>query len=172
MTDWPTILRDYGPPVWRTAYRLLDHHADASDCFQRTFLAAVELAEREVVGNWPAVLRRLATARALDLLRSRYRDRRAEPLPDLTADERALDPLDSASRGELADRLRIALAEIDPTQASVFCLVQLDGLSNGDAAVAVGVTANHTGVLLHRARQALREKLSAFDPATDREVNR
>jgi RNA polymerase sigma-70 factor, ECF subfamily len=172
MTDWPTIIRDHGPLVWRTAYRLLDHHADASDCFQRTFLAAVELAEREVVGNWPAVLRRLTTARALDTLRSRYRERRAEPLPDLTTDDRAIDPLDVASAGELADRMRTALAEIDVIQATVFCLIHLDGLSNADAAEAVRVTANHAGVLLHRARQALREKLSQFDPARDREVNR
>lgn len=170
MTDWPTILRDHGPLVWRTAFRLLNRHADAEDCFQRTFLAAVELAGREAVRNWPAALGRLATARALEALRTRYREGRLAPLPEVA--DRPRDPLQSAAGGELAEQLRAALAAIDPAQAEVFCLIQLDGLSNGDAAAVVGVTANHAGVLLHRARQALREKLSEFDPAADREVNR
>jgi RNA polymerase sigma-70 factor (ECF subfamily) len=166
VTDWPTLLRDHGPLVWRTAFRLLNHRADAEDCFQRTFLAAVVLAGRETVRNWPAALRRLATARALEALRTRYREGRSEPLPEL--EERALDPLETAGAGELADQLRVALAAIDPTQAEVFCLVSLDGLSNQDAADELDVTANHAGVLLHRARQALRGKLVGFDPKVTR----
>ncbi len=166
MTDWPTILRDHGPLVWRTAFRLLNRHADAEDCFQRTFLAAVELAGREAVRNWPAALGRLATARALEALRTRYREGRPEPLPEVA--DRTRDPLQSAAGGELAEQLRAALAAIDPAQAEVFCLVCLDGLSNQDAADELGVTANHAGVLLHRARQALRDKLTAFDPKVTR----
>jgi RNA polymerase sigma-70 factor, ECF subfamily len=159
MTDWPTIVRDHGPAVWRTARRLLGHDADAADCFQQTFAAAVELDRREPVRHWPAALARLATARALDLLRKRKRSR-AEPL--------AADPPDRrppAAAGELADALRVALADLDPVQAELFCLVRLDGWANADAAAQVGVTANHAGVLLHRARAALRERLTAFDPA-------
>lgn len=168
MIDWPTTIRDHGPLVWRTAYRLLNDHADASDCFQRTFLAAVELAERENIRHWPGVLKRLATARALEMLRTRYRQRATEPLPDVAADRRLPDPFDTATHGELADSLRVALADLDPTLASVFCLVCLEGLSYGDAAVQLGVTANHAGVLLLRARHALRTKLSGFDPTVTR----
>ena len=169
MTDWPTILRDYGPLVWRTARRLLTHDADANDCFQRTFLSALEWAEKEPIRNWPAVLRRLATARALETLRSRYRNvRRSEPLPEAVTDPRAVDPIASAVRDELAERLRGALADIDPVQAEAFCLICLEDLTNREAADVLGVTSNHVGVLLHRARQALREKLTVFDPAVER----
>ena len=171
MTDWPTILRDYGPLVWRTARRLLTHDADANDCFQRTFLSALEWVEKEPIRNWPAALQRLATARALETLRSRYRNvRRNEPLPEAAADPQALDPIASAMRGELAERLRGALSGIDPVQAEAFCLICLDDLTNREAADVLGVTAGHAGVLLHRARQALREKLTAFDPAVERRV--
>lgn len=165
MTDWPELVRTHGPLVWRTAYRLLAHHADAADCFQRTFLSAVELAARQTVRHWPAVLVRLATARALEQLRQRYRNvGRCGSLPDDPPGPVA-DPLDAAAAGELADALRRALAVIDPAQAEVFCLVCVEGRSNADAAAHLRLTANHVGVLLYRARLALREKLKAFDPA-------
>ena len=77
---------------------------------------------------------------------------------------RSTAPIDLAAGGELAAALRVALSAIDPVQAEVFCLVCLEELSYPDAAAVLGVTANHAGVLLHRARAALRERLRAFDP--------
>jgi len=166
MTDWREVVRTHGPLVWQTAYRLLAHEADTADCFQQTFLAAVELAAGEPVRNWPALLRQLATARALEQIRRRVRARgRTEPLPAEPADCRAGEPLDSAAGGELADALRHALANIDPRQAEVFCLVALGGQSYSEAAEQLGMTANHVGVLLARARVALRDRLVVFDPS-------
>src|SRR5947208_1127290 len=108
--DWPAIVKDHGPLVWRTAYRLLNDHADAADCAQRAFLAAATAPGP--VRSWPGLLVRLTTARALEQLRTRYRTAgRSDPLPDLpTVDPRAADPLAAAAAGELADRLREALA--------------------------------------------------------------
>ena len=162
--DWSGIVKEFGPLVWRTAYRLLGNEADAADCFQRTFLSAVELSKVEAVRHWPGALKGLATARALEQLRQRHRDigRRSE-LPD-ASDARAGDPLDLAAAGELAVRLREALAAIDPNQAQVFCLICLEGLSYPEAAEELALTANHVGVLLSRARAALRERLATFDP--------
>ena len=166
MTDWPAIVRDYGPLVWRAAYRLVGNDADAADCFQQSFLAAVELSQNASVRHWPAVLRRLATARALDRLRRRTRSRnRFAPLPDAAVDRRIGDPFDRLAGGELADALRFALSEIDETRAAAFCLVALDDLSYPEAADALGVTPNHVGVLVHRARAELRSRLRAFAPA-------
>lgn len=167
MTDWTDIIRQHGPLVWRTAYRLLHHDPDARDCFQQTFLAAVEWDRRTPILDWPAALRRLATVRALDLLRARYRWRRNDPLPDGLPDLNFDDPLECAALGELADRLRHALASIDPAHGAAFSLVCLDGLSNGEAAEVLGVSANHVGVMLHRARHQLRLELLAFDPAAN-----
>ena len=45
--DWPAIAQEYASLVWKTAYRVLAHEADAADCFQETFVAAMELAQRE-----------------------------------------------------------------------------------------------------------------------------
>lgn len=167
MTDWNEIVRAHGPGVWRTAYRLLARDADAADCFQNAFVSAVELVATSPVRNWAALLRRLATARALELLRARYRGAaRASELGDeLPADPGAPDPIAAAMEGELADALRAALAGIDSRQAEVFCLVALEGFPNTRAAELLDTTPNNVAVLLHRARAALRQRLRAFDPA-------
>src|SRR5689334_22597674 len=113
MTDWSSIVQEHGPLVWRTAYRLLNREADAADCFQQTFLSAVEFAEKQTVRDWPALLRRLSTARAIEQLRIRYRSAaRNALLTDAEVDPSAPDPLAQAAGGELADRLRESLAAI------------------------------------------------------------
>jgi RNA polymerase sigma factor (sigma-70 family) len=154
----------------------LTQEADAADCFQRTFLAAVELAEREPVRHWPALLRRLATARALEQLRERMRQRArfaADVAVDRQVDQEATGPDAAAAACELADDLRVALSEIDSRQAEVFCLACLDECSYAEIGEQLGITANNVGVILNRAKAALRERLKAHDPANDlREMKR
>ena len=55
--------------AWTTAWRILGDAADAEDAVQDAFLDAVRLVRQGAVGDWGALLRRLATCRALDLLR-------------------------------------------------------------------------------------------------------
>src|SRR5262245_2372077 len=114
MTDWCEIMRQHGPLVLRAGLRLLGNEADTADCFQRTFLSALELARTQKIRNWPGVLKRLATARALEQLRQRFRETsRLCPLPrDPVPDDRMAAPVDVAAAGELAEKLREALAMI------------------------------------------------------------
>jgi RNA polymerase sigma-70 factor (ECF subfamily) len=167
MTDWSQIVAEHGPIVWKTARRLLSNEADAADCFQRTFIAAVEFSRQQPVRYWPALLQRLATSRALEQLRVRIRERNRQTAfdTDLPVNSRGSSPPESAQASELAERLRRALSEVDPRQAQVFCLSQLDGLSYEDVAAELDLTVNHVGVLLNRARAALKERLAAFAPA-------
>jgi outer membrane lipoprotein-sorting protein len=105
MTDWTEIVRQHGPVVWRTAYRLLNHDADAANCFQRTFVAALELSRREPIVHWPALLRRLATVRALDCLRQRRCESgRQASLPAACADRKAPAP----AFGQVVDNIKKA----------------------------------------------------------------
>jgi RNA polymerase sigma-70 factor, ECF subfamily len=73
MVDWAQIIDEHGKAVWRLLWRVLGDRADADECFQETFLAALKVSERQTVESWPALLRSLATARAMDRLRQRYR---------------------------------------------------------------------------------------------------
>lgn len=167
MTDWSRIVQEHGPMVWKTVRRLVDNEADGADCFQRTFVSALELSRTEAVRHWPGLLKRLAIARALECLRQRRRtaNRLTIMAVDSAIDRKGVGPVRAAEAGELAEQLRLALAEIDERQAQVFCLACLDDFSYQEIAEQIGITVNHVGVLLNRAKASLRERLQAFGPA-------
>jgi RNA polymerase sigma-70 factor (ECF subfamily) len=166
MTDWTAIVQQHGPLIWRTVYRLLGNEADAADSFQRTLVSAFTLSQREPIGNWPALLRSLAIARALECLRQRQRDAsRLTHYVDACVDRRNPVPDRAAEAAELAEHLRYALAELDARQAQVFCLACLEDQSYQQIADEFGITVNHVGVLLNRARANLRQLLQAHEPA-------
>src|SRR5262245_26492287 len=161
MPDWQDILSREGPAVWRTAYCLLGHHADADECFQETCLAALEVSRRQPVRYWRALLRRLATTQALNRLRDRYRRGRHERPADLSAvPGPAPTAAQAAEEAELAEELRQALTQLPQQQAEAFCLHALDGWSYRDVAEQLGLSIDAVGVLLHRARQRLRALLA------------
>jgi RNA polymerase sigma-70 factor (ECF subfamily) len=162
MPDWAAILSRDGPAVWQTAYRLLGNSADADECFQEACLAALAVSARETVRDWRALLQRLAAVRALNRLRQRYRRAGREGPGDLTALAGGEpSPLQGAEAAELAARLREALTGLPPQQAEAFCLHALDGWSYAEVADQLGVSVDHVGVMLHRARKQLRERLAA-----------
>ena len=167
MVDWSQVVQQHGPLVWTTVYRLLHHDADAADCFQRTFLSALVLSRTQTIRNWPGLLRRLGTARALETLRLRLRQaRRLRPLlAEVAVSSSTPEPDQAAAVSELSDHLRQALAQLDARQAQVFCLACLEGLSYADIADQLGLTVSHVGVLLNRARADLRERLRGHEPA-------
>jgi len=166
MYDWSKLVELHGAMVWQTAWRLVSNESDASDCFQKAFLSALELSRREPIANWRPLLKRLATARALDLLRERRRrSNRVGVLTEAEApDRRAIDPLSAVQEGELLENLREALADLDPRQGQAFCLACLEDLSYDEIAHELGITANYVGVLLNRAKAELRGKLRAHAP--------
>lgn len=161
MADLEAIISRDGPAVWRTAYRLLGNHADADDCFQETFLSALWVIRWEST-NPRALLQRIATARALDRLRLRYRAKGRETDAVEVHDLCGADPqpAQSAEAAELSERLRIALCELPPKQAQAFCLFHLEGLNYTQIATQLDASVNGVGVLLHRARARLRELLA------------
>ena len=164
MIDWPAISRDHGPLVWRTAYRLLSSSADAADCYQETFLSALDVSRRQEVRNWPGLLQRLATARALDILRRRRSRPDQASQSDETDWERVQsnvpDPSQHAQDVELMESLRAALTKLPPQQGEAFCLRELSGLSYEEIAEETGMSVDGVGVTLHRAKSRLRELLA------------
>lgn len=160
MTDWEELMRREGPAVWRSVYRLIRNRADADECFQETFLAALEVSRRQLVSNWPALLQRLAARRAIDRLRQRLRRRKREEVADLALAEATDDePSECAEAAELAGELCAAIARLPVRQAEVFCLHELGDWSYQQIAEHLGITVSAVGVSLHRARQKLQRHL-------------
>jgi RNA polymerase sigma-70 factor (ECF subfamily) len=161
--DWQVIINKHGPAVWRVAYRLLGNHADAADCFQETFVSALEFCRRQHVRNFSALLAQFATARAIDQLRRRFRRSNSKTnFADWAGVQSAnRDPAKQAQQQELAARLRESLTRLSPQEAQAFCLRYLNDMSYRQIAKALGIKTNAAGVLLHRARAKLRESFES-----------
>jgi RNA polymerase sigma factor (sigma-70 family) len=79
-------------------------------------------------------------------------------------DGKAVRPDQAAEANELAEQLRAALSRIDKRQAEVFCLGCVEELSYVEISDRMGISVSHVGVLLNRARAALRRELKAYQP--------
>ena len=159
--DWQIVIKKHGPAVWQTAYRLLGNHTDAADCFQETFVSALEVSQRQHVRSFSALLVQLATTRAIDRLRRRFRQSHSNADFANWAAVPSADPgpAQQAQNHELAAKLRKSLSQLPPQEAQVFCLRYLNDMSYRQIAKELGIETNATGVLLHRARAKLRDLL-------------
>ena len=98
---------------------------------------------------------------SIDLLRLRYRDRTlaGEAVNQLAQAPAADSPHRVAEGREIIAQFQEALTRLPADQVEVFCLRYFEQMPNQDIAVQLATSANRVGVLLHRAREALREAL-------------
>jgi len=159
VVDWQIIIEKHGLAVWQTAYKLLGNSTDAADCFQETFVSALELSRRQRIRSFSTLLVRLATTRAIDQLRRRFRRSQCNAAStELSAVPSANPgPVQMAQQRELIGRLRMALTQLPPAEAKVFCLRYLNDMSYRQIAKALDIKTNAAGVLLHRARAKLQK---------------
>ena len=172
MTDLNAIVEAHSDAVWRTAYRLLNNHEDALDCYQETFLTAKRLSCSDEIRHWRAMLQRIATRKALDVLRRRYRGEKAlGNLDRLSSGRSEVDAPDARCRGEeLRDQVRRALATLPTQQAEAFWLRHMEQLRPDEVAKLMGVETGHARVLVHRAAVRLRTLLGTTygpDPVSE-----
>lgn len=159
MRELTAVVEEHSAAVWRTAFRLLNNHQDALDCYQDTFAAALRLSEP--VEQWRPLLLRIATCKAVDQLRRRYQSQK------LTVQLHQLSPAQSHTPdagaelryAELQEQVRRALVELPPQQAEAFWLRHLEQLSPEEVARAMNLPAGNVRVLVHRAAARLRNLL-------------
>lgn len=165
MVDPGELVRRHGAMVWSTVCRLVGATTDAGDCYQEVFVAAIEVARREEVLSWEGMLRRLATVKALDVLRRRVKERARRGVAEIEAlaDRRSLPPGDHAERAELIDHLRWALGQVEAEQAEAFCLRHVSGMSHEDIGEQLGMTANAVGVMMHRVKAKVRQLMASSE---------
>jgi RNA polymerase sigma-70 factor (ECF subfamily) len=161
VADWDRIVREQGPLVYRTAWRILGHAADTEDVVQEVFLQAHQFVKTRAVRHWSGLLRRLAACRALDRLRQR---RSTLSLDGLDLPTNGEMPDEAAVSRELADRLRLSIAELPPREAEVFCLRYFDDLSYQEIAESLSISSGAVAMALHKARAKLETLL--LEPVT------
>jgi RNA polymerase sigma-70 factor, ECF subfamily len=168
--DWQDICTQYGSLVWSVAYRLCGNSADASDCFQDCFLTAFQVSGRQTIRDIKALLIRIATQRAIDLLRRNQTRRRAALRYPQERTETDLSPERLVHMSELSERLRLALARLHPDEAEAFCLRHLNDFSHRQIAGQLHRSENHVGVLIHRAKEKLHLLLRGIEPNQESEA--
>jgi RNA polymerase sigma-70 factor (ECF subfamily) len=164
--SWDQIVREHGPLVFGLAWRILGHAADAEDVVQDVFLQAHQMQQSRPIDCWPALLRRLASCRALDRLRKR---RATVPLDGLALAAIGDGPEAVLIERELAERLRQAVAELPEREGTVFCLRYFEDLSNRRIAKTLNISAGAVGVALHKARARLEPLFQETVKGADRE---
>lgn len=122
MHDWSDLIDKHGPSVWSIIRRLIGNRDDASDCFQEVFSAALELSRKQKVLSWTATLRHLASVKAIDSLRRRYRDSQIQHSDYLVelADSHSVPPQERLDSTELASALRAALEPLNRAEHRFF----------------------------------------------------
>ena len=167
-----SLVHRFGPMLFTAARAILPDESDANDAVQDGLMSALgsigTLEDPQALPSW---LRRIVTNAALLIRRkrTRRRERAIETLlptfeesgvrhdPGPQSMSLALELLESR---ELVGLVREAIEELPEAHREVLLLRDIVGLSNTEAAAALGITPNLTKVRLHRARQALRTLLA------------
>ncbi len=152
MPDWEAIVREHGPAVFRTAWRVTRNAQDAEDVAQEVLL---ELFRSPAHHAAPCggLLQRMAVLRAIDRLRRR---RSALGLDDVRERTAGFSPEEEAIGNELAERLHDGLARLSPREAAVFCFRYFEDLPYEQIAAALSISREAVAVALHKARARLR----------------
>jgi len=164
LPDWDRIVERHAERVFRVALRIVASVEDAEDVSQDVFTEAFRLHKAGPVQSWTGLLVRLATLRSLDRLR---RHRPAVELRECDGMSTA-EPFEAMAAGELACRLRQAVAQLPDQQATVFVMHYFEQLPREQISAALGVSPEAVSTALYKARQRLLTQLAVFQQGDSR----
>ncbi len=146
--------------VFRVARRITGSAEDAEDVLQTVFLRIVRREEPPLRSEEAAsYLHRAATNASLDLLRRR-KAARSEPIDDperLQVHDPS--PHDRTQAAAIRDKVRGALASLNPRAAEIFVMRYFDGYGNREIARLLNTSWSTVAVTLHRTRAKLQKDL-------------
>lgn len=151
-------------PVLALCRRLLGRAGYAEDAAQEAFMRAYRaFAEYDSTQPFGAWVARIARNHCIDLIRRRtqavrlFDDEDAGRLELPSTDASALAELVSAERAATVQR---AIDELPDRYRIPLVLAYLEGASYDEIAATLGITRNHVGVLILRAKKSLRTALA------------
>jgi RNA polymerase sigma-70 factor, ECF subfamily len=158
------IYRVHQASVLKAAYRVTGSMADAEDVSQSVFLRLARgTVDPNSISNLESYLRRSAVNAALDLIRSRGTQAAVSAeVADTLQSNSSLSPERVLSSLEIKNRLRRALAALNPRAAEMFALRYLEGLENPEIARLMNTSQAVVAVTLYRTRARLKKGLRGF----------
>ena len=167
------LVEKYKQPVMNLAFRTLKDGTEAEDVAQLVFLQVYKAAPRYAASaKFSTWLFTIARNVCLNEIRRRTRhpaDSLDEPAPgdDETsarqhADLRSAAPPDELLRDELEAKVEEALAALPENQRTAILLWQRDESSYEEIAEVLGCSVSATKSLIHRGREALKERLKPY----------
>jgi RNA polymerase sigma-70 factor (ECF subfamily) len=137
LVAFETLMRQHERLVLVTALRLLGNMEDAKDASQEVFLRLYRnLGKVGASGNFPAWLYRVTVNVCYDMGRKRTASIPVEDAPDLAAP--GADPHQSAAGTERQRVLHMSLRMLSAKERAALVLRDLEGLSTGEVAQALG----------------------------------
>jgi len=144
--------------------QLLGSTERAEDAAQESFVRAYRaLASRDPAQPFIAWIMRIARNHCLDLLRRRSRERALfgdEEVETLAVESSGTDGLGAALTAERAAEVNAAVAKLPERYRVPLALAYFGDQDYDEIAASLGITRNHVGVLLCRAKQLLRQSLA------------
>lgn len=161
VTAFGALVERHHRPLFGFLFRLLFNRQDTEDLVQETFFTAYRELQRFDPGrNFKTWL--FTIGRRLAISQLRHRKVVYDALPEI-----ALDPLAREDAGDVAvmrvetrRELDAALAELPPTYRQAVWLFHVEQLPVAEIARVLGKNSLSTRVLLHRARNALRQRMA------------
>jgi RNA polymerase sigma-70 factor, ECF subfamily len=166
------LFEQYADSIYRLAFRLVQEPEAAEDIVQETFLKTLTRLQsfegRAKLSTW---LYRVAYNASLDYLRARQtlsfpidqdtaEESEAAPMPEVFVEWET--PESILLDGESLELLDRAIRSLPHSLQIVFVLRDIEGLSTDETAEILTLKAGTVKVRLHRARLALRERLSIY----------
>jgi RNA polymerase sigma-70 factor (ECF subfamily) len=153
--EFHVVFDQHKDAVYRFAWRMSGSAATAEDITQDVFVALLRYPGRFDPAR--GVLRAFLLGIARNLALKRWRaEHRFEPLDDEALDPEPID----VDRGEVGEIVGRAVRVLPPLQREVVVLVEYEGLTLAEVAVAVDADVGTVKSRLHRARENLRRTLA------------
>ena len=136
----------------------------AEDAAQEVFMRAYRALDRydptQPFSGW---ILRIASNHCIDLMRRRGKETRLfgdEDVETLEVESQDASALGALLSAEQADEVKAAIASLPEKYRIPLVLAYYEESSYDEIASALGITRNHVGVLILRAKQALRQRLN------------
>jgi RNA polymerase sigma-70 factor (ECF subfamily) len=158
------LVRRHEKAIFNVVYRMLGNYDDAAETAQEVFLSAYRaIGQFRGDANFSTWLYRIALNHASTRRKSTSsRQRRLVPIDDTElVDNVELGPAQSLEKKELRQRVQRALNELQPEDAMVILLRDLQDVAYEDVARVLNIPVGTVKSRLHRARQALKARLTA-----------